>query len=70
MLGLKKFAEAVRCNIIGRGAFYINNDLRDLESGRSENVSLSSENIGKNPMPRKPQDSSGRFVHVGLVRLR
>ena len=33
----------------------------------SENVGLSSENIGKNPMPRNPKGSSGRFVHGGLV---
>ena len=29
---------------------------------RSENVSLSSENIGENPMPRKPKGSLNRFV--------
>ncbi|CAK8537223.1 unnamed protein product [Lathyrus sativus] len=31
----------------------------------SENVGLSNENIGENPMPRKPKDSSARFVHGG-----
>ena len=31
--------------------------------GRSENVSLSNENIGGNPMPRKPKVSLARFVH-------
>ena len=35
---------------------------------RSENVGLSSENIGKNPMPRNPKVSSGRLVRGGLVR--
>jgi len=35
---------------------------------RSENVGLSNENIGENPMPRKSKDSSTRFVHGGLVR--
>jgi hypothetical protein len=33
----------------------------------SENVGLSSENIGENPMPRNPKDSSGRLVRGGLV---
>ena len=33
----------------------------------SENVGLSSENMGENPMPRNPKDSSGRLVHGGLV---
>jgi hypothetical protein len=32
---------------------------------RSENVGLSSENIGENPMPRKPKGSFARFVHKG-----
>ena len=32
---------------------------------RSENVGLSSENIGENPMPRKPKVSSGRLVRGG-----
>jgi len=31
----------------------------------SENVGLSSENIGENPMPRKPKVSSGRLVRGG-----
>jgi len=31
-------------------------------------VGLSNENIGENPMPRKPLGSSTRFVHGGLVR--
>jgi hypothetical protein len=33
----------------------------------SENVGLSSENIGENPMRRKPKVSHGRLVRVGLV---
>ena len=32
---------------------------------RSENVSLSSENVGANPMLRKPKGSPGRFVRGG-----
>ena len=35
---------------------------------RSENVGLSSENMGENPMPRNPKGSSGRLVLGGLVR--
>ena len=34
---------------------------------RSENVGISSENIGENPMHRKPKVSHGRLVRVGLV---
>ena len=34
----------------------------------SENVGLSSENIGENPMPRNPKGSAARFVRGGLVR--
>ena len=34
----------------------------------SENVGLSSENIGENPMPLNPKVSSGRLVRGGLVR--
>ena len=33
----------------------------------SENVGLSSANIGENPMPRNPKGSSARLVHGGLV---
>ena len=35
--------------------------------GTSENVGISSENIGENPMLRKPKVSHGRLVRVGLV---
>ena len=35
---------------------------------RSENVGLSNENIGENPIPRKPKVSFDRFVREGLVR--
>jgi hypothetical protein len=35
---------------------------------RSENVGLSSANIGENPMPRKPKVFSARLVHGELVR--
>ncbi len=33
----------------------------------SENAGLSNENIGENPMPRKPKVSFARLVHEGLV---
>ncbi|KAG8490636.1 hypothetical protein CXB51_013865 [Gossypium anomalum] len=35
---------------------------------RSENEDLSNANIGGNPMPRKPNGSSARFVHGGTMR--
>lgn len=35
---------------------------------RSENVGLSSENVGENPTPRNPKVSSARLVHGGSVR--
>jgi len=35
--------------------------------GRSENVSLSNENLGENPRLQKPKVSFARFVHEGLV---
>jgi hypothetical protein len=48
----------------------IDRSISESEYGRngSENVGLSSENIGENPMLRNPKDSSGRFVRRGLVR--
>ena len=67
MNGTKQFAEAVGCftsveerSVLGRSVS-VSGRGRD----RSENVGLSSENIGENPMPRKPKVSSGRFVHRG-----
>lgn len=42
-----------------------NNHATRVGRSGSENVGLSNENIGENPMPRKPKDSSGRFVHGG-----
>ena len=44
------------------------NNVNSCGQSRSENVGLSNENIGGNPMPRKPKDSFARFVHEGLVR--
>ena len=43
--------------------------LSESAAGRSssENGGMSNENIGENPMRRKPKDSHGRFVRVGLV---
>ncbi len=34
---------------------------------RSENVGLSSENLGENPKPRKPKGFFGRLVREELV---
>ena len=34
---------------------------------RSENGGMSNENIGENPMRRKPKGSHARFVRVGLA---
>ncbi len=50
--------------------FIVVRSINESEYGRnkSENVGLSSENTGKNPVPRNPKVSYGRFVHVGLVR--
>ncbi|PUZ49135.1 hypothetical protein GQ55_7G301600 [Panicum hallii var. hallii] len=52
---------------IGRGAFRLEGSKRESGGRRSgsENVGLSNENIGENPMPRKPKISSTRFVHGG-----
>ncbi len=71
MNGAKLYTEAMgyiyRC--IGRGAFRLGRSGSGSSRGRngSENVGLSSENIGENPMPRNPKGSSGRLVHGGLV---
>ncbi|KAI5422358.1 hypothetical protein KIW84_045708 [Lathyrus oleraceus] len=63
MNGAKRFAEAMgyknesvgECSVLERST-------RASRVGRSgsENVGLSNENIGENPMPRKPKDSSTR----------
>ena len=67
MNGTKQFAEAVGCftsvgerSVVGRSI-----NVSGCGQSRSENVGLSSENIGENPMPRKPKDSFGRFVREG-----
>ncbi len=44
------------------------NSESDYGQNGSENVGLSNENIGENPMLRNPKVSSARFVHGGLVR--
>lgn len=77
MNGAKRSAEAVGCknesvgersalekSTLGFDEKKNNHATRVGRSG-SENVGLSNENIGENPMPRKPKDSSGRFVHGG-----
>lgn len=71
MNGAKRSAEAVGCkkeSVGERSA--LEERTRASSGGRSgsENVGLSNANIGENPMPRKPKDSSARLVHGGLVR--
>jgi len=70
MNGAKRCTEAAELLVIGRGAFHVGRSVS--VSGRglhgSENVGLSSENMGENPMPRNPKGSSGRLVRGGLVR--
>ena len=68
MTGAKWYTEAADVN--GRGAFHA---VRSVSvSGRglhgSENVGLSSENMGENPMPRNLKGSSVKLVCGGLVR--
>jgi len=69
MNGAKCFTEPMGYENIGRGAFFLGWSWRVSFSGlkRSENVGLSNENIGENPMPRKPKGSIARFVLGGLV---
>ena len=69
MNGAKCCTEAADLFINGRGAFYVGRSVSVSGRGlhRSENVGLSSENMGENPMPRNPKGSSGRLVRGGLV---
>ena len=69
MYGTKKFAETVRYmksisvgerSVVGRSI-----SVSGYGRSRSENVGLSNENIGENPIPRKPKVSSGRLVRGG-----
>ncbi len=46
-----------------RSVFVRSNSVSSYGLSRSENVGLSNENIGGNPMPRKPKGSLARFVH-------
>jgi hypothetical protein len=68
MNGAKRSAEAVGCQnaLVGERSALEGSKRksRGRRSG-SENVGLSNENIGENPMPRKPKVSSARFVHGG-----
>ena len=76
MIGTKQFAETVgffkyiyEYESVGeRSVLGWSKIERFCGQSRSENVGLSNENIGENPMPRKSKDSSSRFVHGGLVR--
>ena len=69
MNGTKHFAETVRYikdisvgerSVVGRSI-----SVSGYGRSRSENVGLSNENIGGNPIPRKPKVSSGRLVRGG-----
>lgn len=71
MNGAKRSAEAVGCkneSVGERSALERSTRVSGVGRSGSENVGLSNENIGENPMPRKPKDSSARFVHSGSVR--
>lgn len=73
MIGTKQFTEAMghifenmsvgERSVLGWSVFE-----KEYGQDRSENVGLSNENIGENPMLRKSKGSSTRFVHGGLVR--
>ena len=70
MNGAKRSAEAVGCknaSVGERSALGESNRASGGGRSGSENVGLSNENIGENPMPRKPKASSTRLVHGGLV---
>ncbi|KAI5440954.1 hypothetical protein KIW84_010431 [Lathyrus oleraceus] len=63
MNGAKRFAEAVGCkneSVGERSALERSTRASRVGRSGSENVGLSNENIGENPMPRKPKDSSAR----------
>ena len=69
MNGTKQFAETVRYikdisvgerSVVGRSI-----SVSGYGRSRSENVGLSNENIGENPIPRKSKVSYGRLVRVG-----
>jgi hypothetical protein len=69
MNGTKQIAETVRYikdisvgerSVVGRSI-----SVSGYGRSRSENVGLSNENIGENPIPRKPKVSSGRLVRGG-----
>ena len=67
MNGTKQIAEAVGCFTSVEERSVVVRSINENGCGqiRSENVGLSSENIGENPMPRKPKGSFGRFVREG-----
>ena len=71
MNGTKQCTEAVDLMIqmVGERSV-VGRSISESRCGRngSENVGLSNENIGENPMPRKPKGSFTRLVHEGLVR--
>ena len=70
MNGAKSCTEAVGYVYISVGErSVVVRSISESRCGRSgsENVGLSSANIGENPMPRKSKVSSARLVHGGLA---
>ena len=70
MTGTKFFAEAVAtwqysCRVEERSAQGEAERVSRGGQGGSENVSLSNENTGENPVPRKPKGSFTRLVREG-----
>ena len=72
MNGTKQFAEAVgyiMLSVEERFVLVRSKSVSVCGLFKSENVGLSNENVGGNPIPRKPKVSFARFVHKGLVRF-
>ncbi|KAG2642211.1 hypothetical protein PVAP13_2KG284438 [Panicum virgatum] len=71
MNGAKRSTKAVGCQNASVGEHSALEGSKRERGGRqsgSENVGLSNENIGENPMPQKPKVFSARFIHGGSVR--
>ena len=64
MNGTKEFAEDVSITSVEERSMLVwSSSVSNYWLHRSENVSLSNENIGENQMPRKSKVSLARFVH-------
>lgn len=62
-MGLSNLPKLWEFSVEERSVLVRSNSESSYGLNRSENVGLSNENIGGNPMPRKPKDSLARFVH-------